>query len=230
MLPMWKYILAVATALVVRAGKIALGASGSVTAPTAIWIGRRSRPSFLRPAPESVQPVIGDSWSRVAPLVEPLKVDVVRMRPLQREITTIAMKYVDGASSQSAADGRRQAVALDRRLDRLDLLVSSFEQKTARAARSLASFDEGLSHDAGDLAYLLLIRRGLGDVVATMRGARMVVASFQLLMSKIDGPSAELNASAGRAAALATRTIAAHDSISEACEHLVGKVEGLLGR
>jgi hypothetical protein len=227
---MWKYILAVATALVVRAGKIALGVSGSVTAPTAIRIGRRSRPSFRRPTPESVQPSIPDAWSSIALLAERLKADVVRMRPLQREIAAISMKYVDGAGSHSATDARRHAVALDRCLDRLDPLVSSFEQKTARAARSLASFDEGLSRDAGDLAYLLLIRRGLGDVVATMRAVRMVVASFQLLMTKVHGPSEELNASTRRAAALATRTIAAHDSISEACERLVGRVEGLLGR
>jgi hypothetical protein len=237
---LWKYVLAVAAAVVVRAGKVALGAAGSVTAPTALRIGRRSGPSFLRPTPESVQWNIPDAWGGVAPLAVLLKADVTSMHSLQQEIAALSLKYMEaawkaGVDRQSVAHdelvvGRREAVAIDRRLDLLDLLVSKFEQNTGRATRIFARFEQELSRHTGDLAVLLLVRRGIGDLVAAMRVVRMIDVSFQLLMTRLHGPSAELNASTQRAATLAARTIAAHDGISDVCERLVATVDRLLGR
>jgi hypothetical protein len=235
----WKEILAVAAGVVVRAGRVALGASGSVTASTAIRIGRGSGPSFLPPTPERVPSSVPDAWSGVAPLTVLLKADITSMHSLQQEIAALSLKYMEaawkGVDSQSVAHdelvvGRREAVATDRRLELLDSLVSKFEQNTGRATRIFARFEQELSRYTVDLAALLLIRRGIRDLMATLRVVRMIDVSFQLLMTRLHGPSAELNASTQRAATLAARTIVAHDGISEACERLVATVDRLVGR
>jgi len=253
------YILAVATALVAGAGKVveysfllallmwtaggALGVWALVTTPTAIRIGRRLVPSFLRSTPRSPEPGILDVWSTAPTLGELFEPYVMPMRPLQQEIANISAKYRPrveatwkaGAGSRSAARkalhiAQREARAINRRLDRLDPLVSKFERNTEKTVRTLAGLEQELSGKAGDPAGLLIVRRGVGDLVAAMRIVRTVDVSFESLMTNVRGPSAELDASSERGAALAARTVAVHDRILEACERLVATVDRLLGR
>ena len=227
---MWKYVLAVATALVAGGGKVAR-------------IARRLVPPFLRPTSRSPEPGILDLWSRVSRLGERFKSSVMSMRPLQQQIAGISAKYgprIEAAwrasdSTQSAVRkalriARGEAGAINRRLDRLDPLVSKFEQDSRRIARTLERFEQDLSRKAGDHASLLIVRRGIADIVATVQPVRTVDVRFQSLMSDIHGPLSELNTSSERGATLAARTVAAHDRILQACEHLLVTVDRLLGR
>jgi len=207
------------------------------------YLVRRLVPSFLRPRPPSPEPGILDVWSTASTLGGLFKAYVMPMRPLQQEVADISKKYRPrieaawkaGAGSQSAARkalgiARREARAIDRRLDRLDPLVSRFEEDTGKTVRTLSGLEQELSGKAGNLGGLLIVRRTVGDLVVAARRARTVDVRFQSLMTNICGPSAELNASSERGAALAAQTVAVHDRILEACERLVATVDKLLGR
>jgi len=207
------------------------------------YLGRRLVPSFLRPRPRSPEPGIVDVWSTALTLGDLFKPYVMPMRPLQQEVADLSKKYRPrieaawkaGTGSQSAVRktlgiARREARAINRRLDRLDPLVSRFEEDTGKTVCTLAGLEQELSGKAGDLGGLLIVRRTVGDLVVAVRRARTVDVRFQSLMTNIRGPSAELNASSERGAALAAQTVAVHDRILEACERLVATVDKLLGR
>jgi len=206
-------------------------------------IGRRLVPSFLRSTPRSPEPGVLDVWSTVSTLGDLFERYVTPMHPLQQEIADISAKYrprieaawTAAAGSRSAVRkalrmARREARAINRRLDRLEPLVSRLEKHTGKTVRTLAGLEQELSGKRGDPASLLVVRRGVGDLVAAVRTVRTVDVSFQSLMTDIHGPSAELNASSERGAALGARTVAAHDRILEVCERLAATVDRLLGR
>jgi hypothetical protein len=206
-------------------------------------IGRRLMPSFLRPTPRHRGPGIRDASGTGANLGELFKPFVTPMRPIQQDIGAISAKYgrrieplwKSSADSQSAARkalriARREARSIDRRLDRLDPLVSRFERSLATTLQALAGLEEGLVRKAGGPARLLVVRRDIGDFVGVVRLDRTVDAGFESLMTDIQGRSAELNAVSKRGAALAARTSAVHDKILEFCERLLATADRVLGR
>jgi len=206
-------------------------------------IGRRLMPRFLRPRRGRRGPGLLDASTTGSHLGELFKPFVTPMRPIQQDIEAIAAKYgrrieplwKPGADRKSAARkavriARREARAIDRRLDRLDPLVSRFERSLTATLRTLAGLEEGLGGKAGDPAGLLVVRRGIGDFVGVVRQDRTVDAGFESLMTDVLGPSAELNAVSKRGAALAARTIAVDDKILEFCERLLAITDRVLGR
>jgi hypothetical protein len=218
-----------------------LGLWALVTSSSAVRMGRRLVPSFLRSGSTTQEPF--GIWATVPGLGE-LFIPFLRpIRQIESEIAAISATYRPrigaarnaGAGSKRAAAralriGRRQARAINRCLDRLDPPTRKLQETSATIAQTLEGMEQRVRDGASDLAGLIVIHRDLLDLGATMKEHRAIDEAFRSSMVSLHGFTGELNATSARGAEIGARIIAAVDNVLGSSQQLLSTTDGLLNR